>query len=235
MAEIICIIGTKGGTGKTTLSHMLSHGLTMLGRKSACVMTDEYREPLRPDGRRYVVADARSEDARERVVDKLSDLPGWIGVLDGGANRTEMDISLYEVSDLVVLPFRDSAEDLRTVMHDLELFPRAFALPSQWPHNKWQMEAADRMIASLPEDFQARILEPVFAISSSKLFLQTLPPENLPSALTAACRKLAKQVLDLVETDEEEASQVLSEAARTPSSTSRGKVRGANAREKVGP
>lgn len=213
MAEIICVIGTKGGTGKTTLSHMLCHGLTLLARKSACVMTDEYREPLRPEGRRYVTADARSEDARGRVVGKLRELPGWVGVLDGGANRTETDISLYELSDIVLLPFRDSPEDLRTVMHDLELFPRAFALPSQWPRNKWQMESANRLIESMPADFRERVLPPVFAISSSKLFLQIRPPENLPSPLNNACRSLARSVMELIESDEEEVSSVLAEAA----------------------
>src|SRR5262245_42515661 len=31
MADIICIIGNKGGTGKTTLSHMLCQGMGLLG------------------------------------------------------------------------------------------------------------------------------------------------------------------------------------------------------------
>lgn len=212
MAEIICIIGTKGGTGKTTLSHMLCHGLTLIGRRAACVMTDEYREPLRPEGRGYVMADARSPDAREKVVEKLRELPGWVGVLDGGANRTDTDISLYDLSDIVLLPFRDSPEDLRTVMHDLELFPRAFAIPSQWPCNKWQKEAADKLVASLPMEFQPRILEPVFAISSSKQLLQIRPPENLPAALNKVARKLAHQILDEVEGSEETVLNALAQA-----------------------
>ena len=63
MAEIICVIGNKGGTGKTTLSHMLSQGLGLLGHRAACVLTDTSREPLAPEGRRYITADARSRDA----------------------------------------------------------------------------------------------------------------------------------------------------------------------------
>ena len=39
MAEIICVIGNKGGTGKTTLSHMLCQGLGLLGQRAACVLT----------------------------------------------------------------------------------------------------------------------------------------------------------------------------------------------------
>jgi chromosome partitioning protein len=213
MAEIICIIGTKGGTGKTTLSHLLCHGLSLLGRRTACIMTDEYRDPLPPQGRRYVMADARSPVARAKVVDKLRSLAGWMGVLDGGANRTDTDISLYELSDLVLLPFRDSPEDIRTVMHDLELFPRAFALPSQWPRNKWQQEAAQKLIDSLPNDMQSRVLSPVYAIAASKLLLQNTPPDTLPTALNTATRAAAQQVLDLLGDDTASVEASLREAA----------------------
>lgn len=202
MAEIICVIGNKGGTGKTTLSHMLCHGLALLERRAACVMTDELREPLRPEGRRYVVADARSAKAREQMMEKLRNLPGWIGVLDGGANRTDTDIALYELSNLVLLPFRDSAEDLRTVIQDLERFPRAHALPSQWPHNRWQLEAADRLIATMPAELRSRVLPPVMAVSASKLLLQAQAPDQLPTAVNNSARALARMILEMTENKE---------------------------------
>lgn len=214
MAEIVSVIGTKGGSGKTTISHMLCHGLTLLGHRAACVMTDEYRDPLRPEGRRYIMADARSPEVREKVVDKLRELSGWIGVLDGGANRTETDVSLYELSDLVLLPFRDSAEDLRIVMHDMELFPRAYALPSQWPKNKWSQEAADKIIAAMPKEFQERILSPVYAVAASKQLLLAKPPEVLPAPLNSACRTLAQQVVDMMADDDETVSNALADATR---------------------
>ena len=202
MAEIICVIGNKGGTGKTTLSHMLCHGFALMDRRAACVMTDELREPLRPEGRRYVVADARSAKAREQMMAKLRNLPGWIGVLDGGANRTDTDMTLYELSTLVLLPFRDSAEDLRTVIQDLERFPRAHALPSQWPHNRWQLEAADRLIATMPPHLKLRVLPPVMAVSSSKLLLQAQLPESFPTPLNNSARALAKMILRMTEHQE---------------------------------
>ena len=46
MAKIICVLGNKGGTGKTTLSHMLCQGLGLLGHRAACILTDVSREPL---------------------------------------------------------------------------------------------------------------------------------------------------------------------------------------------
>lgn len=201
MAEIICVIGNKGGTGKTTLSHMLCQGLGLLGQRAACVLTDTSREPLNPAGRRYVIADARTRDALTKVVDKLRTLDDWVGVIDGGGNRTEMDRKLYALSDIVLLPFRESHEDIRTVLRDLEMFPRAYAVPTQWPHNPWQREAADRTVAQLLGAYRHRILRPVNALSSTKLLLQKHIPEQLPSPLANACRAVARQVLEVLEID----------------------------------
>ncbi|MDX5364611.1 MAG: hypothetical protein LPJ91_10715 [Pseudazoarcus pumilus] len=201
MAEIICVIGNKGGTGKTSISHMLCQGLGLLDQRAACVLTDTTREPLNPAGRRYVTADARTREALTKVVDKLRTLENWIGVVDGGGNRTEMDRKLYAMSDIVLLPFRESHEDIRTVVRDLEMFPRAYAVPSQWPTNAWQREAADRNVRTMMRPYRHRILNPVNALSASKLLLQKDIPDQLPTPLANACRALARQVLEVLEID----------------------------------
>lgn len=206
MAEIICVIGNKGGTGKTTLSHMLSQGLGLLGRRAACVLTDTSREPLSPQGRRYITADARTREALTKVVDKLRTLAGWVGVVDGGGNRTEMDRVLDALGDIVLLPFRESHEDIRTVLRDLEMFPRAYAVPTQWPTNAWQREAADRAVTNMMGMHRDRILHPVPALSASKLLLQKQIPEQLPTPVANACRALARQVLAVMEPDESESA-----------------------------
>jgi cellulose biosynthesis protein BcsQ len=205
MAQIVCIIGNKGGTGKTTLSHMLCQGLGLLGQRSVCVLTDPQREPLDPTGRRYLIADARSRESLAKVIDKLRELKGWMGVIDGGANRDAMDRQLYGIADLVLLPFRDSPEDMRTVLRDLETFHRAYALPSQWPTNAWQREAAQRTVAQFLSRHSDRIVEPVSALSSSKQLLLPQLPDTLPTALANACRRAAGQVLDLLQVSYEEA------------------------------
>jgi len=199
MAQIVCIIGNKGGTGKTTLTHMLCHGLGLLARHSVAVLTDREREPLSRASRRYLPFDARSDDNLVRIVAKLSLVDSWIGVIDGGANRPETDARLHHLASLSLLPFRDSHEDMRTVLRDLERFPDAYALPSQWPANAWQQEAARRSVEQLMDDHGSRLLEPVHAISASKLLLQSDLPEQLPSNLNNACRRLAAQVLELLE------------------------------------
>jgi hypothetical protein len=205
MADIICIIGNKGGTGKTTLSHMLCQGMGLLGQRSVCVLTDTHREPLAPAGRRYLLADARSREALAKVVDKIRSLNAWMGVIDGGGNRTEMDRKLYGLADLVLLPFRDSHEDIRTVIRDLEMFPRAYAIPTQWPTNAWQREAAEKTTSDMLAPFRDRILEPIYSLAASKLLLQAQLPTPLPTPLANACRSAAHQILDLLQIPIEEA------------------------------
>ena len=52
MAEIICVIGNKGGTGKTTLSHM--QGLACLASVlPACSPTRRASRWYPPDGATY--------------------------------------------------------------------------------------------------------------------------------------------------------------------------------------
>jgi len=221
MADIICVIGNKGGTGKTTISHMLCQGMGLLGQRSVCVLTDSCREPLDPTGRRYLVADARSREALTKVTGKIRSLKSWMGVIDGGGNRTEMDRSLYGVADLVLLPFRDSHEDIRTVIRDLEMFPRAYAIPSQWPTNVWQREAAEKTVDEFLARFCDRILAPVATLSASKHLLQKTIPGSLPSPLANASRGIARQVLDLLQISFEDVEDMGAEDAPTRSTNDR--------------
>lgn len=198
MSTIICIIGAKGGTGKTTLSHMLCYGLGLIGKRAVCVMTDDCRE-LPPHGSLpYVFGDGRSAQARARIISTLREREGWFGVIDGGANRIETDSALYQAADLVLLPFRDSQEDLRVVCRDLQRLPRAFALPAQWPSNPWQYKAALRLLESMPAELQHRTLAPVFAVSSSKLLLQTPQPVSMPTPVNKVCRAFAQYTLQVL-------------------------------------
>lgn len=195
MDKLICVIGNKGGTGKTSITHMMCHGFGLLGMHSIAVLTDTTREPLLRGNRGYTPVDGRTPEKLEKIMAKLENMPDWIGVIDGGANRPEMDQYLYEKSKLVLLPFRDSHEDIRTVRQDLESFQNAFGIPSQWPTNPWQQMAAEHTLDALMQDFRPRLLEPVYTVSSSKLLLETQVPPDLPTVLNNVCRGLAKQAL----------------------------------------
>ena len=199
MKRMIAIIGNKGGTGKTTIAHMLCHGLGLLGKRSLAILTDAARDPLSREGRRYTPLDGRTPEKLKKIGDLLESMPGWIGVIDGGGNRPQLDREFYGMSELVLLPFRDSHEDIRTVRKDLDLFPRALGVPSQWPSNPWQQMAAERTLDELMQDYRPRLLDPVYAVSASKQLLQERIPLNLPTVLNNVCRGLAIQVLDRLE------------------------------------
>jgi hypothetical protein len=197
MADIICVIGSKGGTGRTTLSHMLCQGLGLLGQRSICVLTDARREAPSPAGRRYQVAAAHSHEALDQVADEIRSLQAWMGVIDGGG--AELDRKLYGLADLVLLPFRDSHEDIRAVARDLDRFTHAYAIPAQWPSNAWQREAADKAMDDMLAPYRDRVLRPVLSVSASKLLLQKDVPDALPTPLANAARGVAMQVLTLLQ------------------------------------
>jgi chromosome partitioning protein len=196
MKQLICVIGNKGGTGKTSITHMLCHGLGLLGKQSISILTDTGREPLAQANRLYTPLDGRDPRKLERILAKLKTMPDWYGVIDGGSSRPEMDRQFYEQADIALLPFRDSHEDIRTVRHDLDNFPEALGVPSQWPTNPWQQLAAERTLDELMQNYRPRLLEPVYSLSASKLLLECAMPEHIPSALNNVSRSLAWQVLE---------------------------------------
>jgi ATPases involved in chromosome partitioning len=78
MERLICVIGNKGGTGKTSITHMLCHGLGLLGWPSIAVLTDGARTPLSREGRRYVPLDGRSPEAWTASCPSWNPCPaGW--------------------------------------------------------------------------------------------------------------------------------------------------------------
>lgn len=199
MKQLICVIGSKGGTGKTSITHLLCHGLSLLGKQSISILTDLGREPLAGANRHYTPLDGRDPERFKRIIAKLRTVPNWFGVIDGGSNRPELDRQLFELCDITLLPFRDSHEDMRTVRNDLDAYTEAFGVPSQWPTNPWQQMAAERTLDDLMQSYRPRLLDPVYSVSSSKLLLEDAIPKSLPSTLNNVSRSLARQVLERVE------------------------------------
>jgi len=198
VADTICVSGSKGGTGKTTLVHMLSRGFELLGQRSVCIVSNADRDSWNRKGLRYRSVETRNQNELAVLVDEIRSTPHELGVFDGESNTPMLDQELYGLADLVLLPFRDSHEDLRIVLRDLEKFPRAYAVPSQWPTNQWQQRVAGRQLQEILGQHQSRILDPVYALSPTKLLLQNRVPENLPSSVNEACRSFAYQVLNLL-------------------------------------
>lgn len=198
MADIICVVGNKGGTGKTALTHMLGHGLSLLGHVPVCVFTDTLRDPIDPTGRRYDCCHTNNLDDMAASIGNLRRKESGLGIVDGGSSLNAAGPMLYGLADLAIIPFRDSSEDIRSVLRDLQEFPRAYLLPCQWPTNPWQQRGANQLLEESLGHCGGRILEPVFAHSATKLLLQEQMPDVIPSMLNNACRDIARQIVGLL-------------------------------------
>lgn len=195
--KIISFAGRKGGTGKTTNSHAAAHGLAMLGHPSAYVLTDDRELP--PDEKRvYTVIDGRTTALLEQAVMTAKGHNGaGVLVIDGGGNRRAVDELLMSVSDVVILPFGASDDDVETVAKDLLGFPAALALPSNWPNNSKAQATDSGYLDKLEAWFPGRVLKQLPATHAVRdLTLLDFNGLLLPPA-QRFCKALARQLIDV--------------------------------------
>lgn len=147
--KTIAVFGRKGGSGKTLVSHMLSHGMSMLGYNVVMLQTDvrTNRPPDMVDGRDYWLASAKGEqsdpDFLLKTFEKTAEISNSVLVIDGGANRRNIDLVLTPLSDLVLVPTGYSDEDVQVAEADFwELTEKlqqagstaeAYILMNRWP------------------------------------------------------------------------------------------------------
>lgn len=147
--KAIAVFGRKGGSGKTLVSHFLSHGMSLLNFTTIMLQTDVRTN--RPaeilDGRSYMLASTQGDGTDERLIQKIVDHAGALNnsilVMDGGANRRKLDLALAPLADLVLVPTCYSPEDLAVAEADYwELQDRltsegskaeVFIICNRWP------------------------------------------------------------------------------------------------------
>jgi hypothetical protein len=197
--KLISIIGEKGGSGKTTLSHALAYGFRLLNVPAIMATTDDSEEPLASEGRGYQIFDFRDQEVRIQKVAraKAANARGYL-ILSGAGNRSSIDDWLYEQTDLTLLPVRDSEEDLRRVLKDLEALPLAFALPNAWPTNPHARKSVQYVLDQLNAAAPGQVLQPVPDLHAFRKFT-CATPVNITPALRNACRALARQALEILE------------------------------------
>ena len=193
MSKFVYVGGKKGGTTKTTSSHLLCLGAILRGQPAAYVLTDPTRQ-IKAEGRPYGVLDGRDPRKLAQIIEASRNTQnGWL-VIDGGGNRPEFDRELSEVADLCLLPFRASEEDLDTVSQDLQLLPDAIAWPSAWPTNRHAEQAAQYFIDGLAKAFPLRIITtPIYFVNSAAELLGA----SLESPSTPV-RNAARRAFDIM-------------------------------------
>src|SRR5690349_2616598 len=101
MAKVIALVGSKGGSGKSTAAHLIAHGCGSLARPvPAVVLTTDSEEHPRTDRRRYIVRDARTRDGLLGHMRQLLEVEKLLVLLDGAAGRPDLDKVVAEVADL---------------------------------------------------------------------------------------------------------------------------------------
>jgi len=149
--KVIAVLGRKGGTGKTMVSHLISHGMSMLDYVSASIMLQTDVRTHRPaeivEGRNYMLASVRNDGTEKEMMMKIFEFAGKIDnsvlVVDGGANRRSVDLFYTKLADIILIPTGYGHEDLATADADYyELSDKlkeenseagVFIIPNRWP------------------------------------------------------------------------------------------------------
>ncbi len=196
MAKTIVVAGDKGGSGKTTTSHAIAHGLAMHGVHAFHISPDPRREILPAEGRRYATLDGRDPKALGAILDRLGEMGQGVALIDGGGGRPDVDRVLSKVADLTILPFMQSQTDLRVVRADLDRLPDAVGLPNRWPTQKWAREVADRELREELGGYLGRLMSPVPEVNG---YVSLLRETGAAPRINPPCKQLAMRVLERME------------------------------------
>lgn len=104
----IAIVSTKGGVGKTTLSHLLALGAAWREKPAYLMHTDD-REPIKVNGRPYAYYDARDPQTLSTLIGAIVNDDGFC-IIDSGGNRSDFDKWISSSVDLVLIPVTPDPE-----------------------------------------------------------------------------------------------------------------------------
>ncbi|NTF17554.1 ParA family protein [Agrobacterium rubi] len=133
MMKTVAILGRKGGSGKSTLSYFLAHGMSegvsdMIGRKIRTTLLRTDNRTRRPsefsDKRKYMVGSVPGDESDtayiQDTIEMAASIPDSFLIIDGGANRRNFDYAACAVADLILIPTGCSEEDLETADADFD-------------------------------------------------------------------------------------------------------------------
>jgi len=188
----VAILGSKGGTGKTSLSHCLAYGAYLHNQDAVMVHTDQ-RPPIKAK-RPYEYVDASINYSQVSTLLKSSEARGGLMVIDGAGNRPHLDIWLARTVDLVLVPVTNSPEDVRCALADLTRMadPRVYAVINKWPSNALVRMVMQRYLEPLPD---SRIAGRLPEVGAARSFLEDREWQTPPTRVTNLARQGYRLVL----------------------------------------
>ena len=190
---IVFFSGTRGGVGKTVMSHAACLGAVLHDQPAVYVLTDPMRK-LREEGRPYGVLDGREPQKLAHILNESRANPSGWTIIDGGGNRPAFDKEVAAAADLCIFPFRASDEDFHVVGNDLMRIPTAIAWPTGWPTNPYALLAANLMLYRFMKAFPLRVIEkPISFVNASTQLLG----DSLDSPPTVV-RNMARKIFEVM-------------------------------------
>lgn len=198
MAKIIYIGGNKGGSGKTSVAHLLCTGLALLNRTAALVTTDN--RPLRSSqGRPYNILDGREGKALAALIEAAtrSKDDAYL-VIDGGATRHgEFDKTISKYAALFLIPFTACIEDMELASAYCLEHPHSFVVPNRWTTNSMAAKADKVLLDQMEEALPGRVMPPVPDTRGSGMLLENeIIAKDINTRTRNVARALAINVLE---------------------------------------
>ena len=198
----ISISCRKGGSGKTTLCHLLSVGAVWNNKQAVILHTDDRTPPTfeRP----YALIDCRDTDALVSTANNIMDSEhDGLMIIDSGGNRPETDRWLAEQCELVLIPVAlSSEEDVRVALEHYESLKGSTAqirfVINQAPAIHRLSAYDNQLLDLLPS---ALILAHLPTVKPSRVLLGSDPESGFktpPTSVNNAARHLYRAVRDLL-------------------------------------
>lgn len=191
--KVVAIFGRKGGTGKSTIAHLLALGAALHDQPALVIHTDA-REPERHHRRPYHYLDGRDPRRLYAVLERVKAAAGGgIAVLDGGGNRPGVAEVLAKTADIVLVPCGIGGQDVTMAVADLAALPGAWVILNRFPllpmHPR--RPKAEAYIAPLPQDrILCRLGESAAVDRLTESDTEMHPWVTPPTRVLSATRKL---------------------------------------------
>lgn len=210
---VVSILGSKGGSGKTLTSHILSLGLSLRGFPTILATTDADRVVRNFKKRGYTTYKAQSDSSMTKLFNQFKTMElerTSLIVIDGGASRDRFDVEIASNSSLVLIPFLKDVEDIEVAIKDVEnlrvnLSKEDFAgvklLPTRFPTNSWAAESTRQLFAQMFSDEHRNMMLPPVIEMSSAAKLNRDEETDIATDVKSMSRYFADAVLTEVEED----------------------------------